>query len=67
MGHSAGITGLNFPFLCSARLWASVGLSECEPRALQMRAPLTAFLMESFTTCNYMAKIVNMGISEGCN
>lgn len=32
-----------------------------------MRAALTAFLMESFTTCNYMAKIVNMGISEGCN
>lgn len=26
MGHSAG---LNFPFLCPERLWASVGLSEC--------------------------------------
>lgn len=29
--------------------------------------PLAAFLMELFNTCNYMAKIVNMGISEECN
>lgn len=32
-----------------------------------MVPPLTALLMELLPTCNYMAKIVNTGISEDSN